>query len=362
VSSPQVDRRPARRQYIDWLRGIAVLVMIEWHSVDAWTADPERSRPVFGLLAYIGGWAAPLFLFLAGVAVPLAATAYARRGQSCRDASWTLQKRGWQIFLVAHLFRLQSFIFNPWARVDSIFKPDILNILGLGLVATAWCWGRSDVQRRRLAWLLAPAAAIVLLTPWSREWWWPTLLHLRLEAYIRPNGGWGVFTIFPWLAYVLVGAAVGMWIAKPRPQDQDARFHLRLALVAALAVAVGLAGPYLPSALSPAQGVASWPYFVGRTGLMVLALCLAWLLVEWPQASVTERLWGPVVLFGRTSLFVYWVHVELAYGVFSAAWKRSLTIEEWAAAYMAFTVMLYGMAILWARRPRGPLVPGHMRA
>ena len=332
--------------------------MIEWHVVDAWTADPERSRPVFGILAYIGGWAAPLFLFLAGVAVPLAGASYARRGRSMQEASWALQKRGWQVVLIAHLFRLQSFIFNPWARVDSIFKPDILNILGLGLVVTAWCWGRSEAAVRRLAWLLVPAAVIVLLTPLSREWGWPTLLHLRLEAYIRPNGVWGEFTIFPWLAYVPVGAAVSVWIVQPRAPDQEPMVHAHLAIAALAAVAAGFVGSYLPSPIPSSQGVTSLSYFVSRTGQMMLALAVAWLLVELPQTRGLSRIWRPVVLFGRTSLFVYWIHVELAYGFFSAGWKHSLTIEGMGMAYVAFTLMLVWIAGWWATRTKVPWIPG----
>ncbi len=342
--------------------------MIEWHAVDAWTSDTERSRAVFGTLAYIGGWAAPLFLFLAGVAVPLAAASHARKGRSFRDASWALQKRGWQIFAIAHLFRLQSFIFNPWARPDSVLKPDILNILGLGLVVTAWCWGRSAGLTRRLAWLLIPAIVIVLLTPMSREWWWPTLLHLRLEAYIRPNGPWGVFAIFPWLAYVPVGAAVSVWIVQPRATGLERRFHTHLALAALGAISLGLAGPYLPSPFPSAQvWTPTFSYFVVRTGMMIAALALVWWIVETPLTGTLGRVLGwvrrPGVLFGRTSLFVYWIHVELAYGFFSTAWKRSLTIEQMGVAYPAFTLMLLWLASWWARRTAaGPWVPDHMRS
>lgn len=353
---------PIRRAYIDWLRGIAVLFMIEWHTVDAWNADPERARTVFATLAYIGGWAAPLFLFLAGVAVPLAAASHARKGRSSREAAWALQKRGWQIFVIAHLFRLQSFILNPWARIDSIFKPDILNILGLGLVVAAWCWGRSARLTRRLAWLLLPAGAIVLLTPLSREWGWPTMLHLRLEAYIRPNGGWGVFTIFPWLAYVLVGAAVGVWLVQPRAASREPLFHALLALAGLGVIAAGFLGSSLPSLTPASQGGSTFSYFVSRNGIMMVALDATWWLLETPGAQRMTRWWGPVLTFGRTSLFVYWIHVELAYGFFSTAWKRSMTIEEWSLAYVAFTAMLYWAAAWWAKRTTTPWVPGHLKS
>ena len=56
-----------RRAYVDWARGIAVLVMIEAHTVDAWTRlSPTVSRTIaFRDATVLGGFAAPLFLWLA---------------------------------------------------------------------------------------------------------------------------------------------------------------------------------------------------------------------------------------------------------------------------------------------------------
>ena len=64
-----------RRAYIDWARGIAVLLMIEAHTIDAWTRlQPDRPTDVaFRDATVLGGFAAPLFLWLAGLAVVLRA-------------------------------------------------------------------------------------------------------------------------------------------------------------------------------------------------------------------------------------------------------------------------------------------------
>ncbi len=346
-----------RRTYIDWLRGVAVLIMIEWHAIDAWTADDARVGQPFWSLAFLGGWAAPLFLFLAGVAVPLAVEANVRKGMTIREAAWALQKRGWQIWALAHLFRFQSYLLNPYAVWHSVLKPDILNILGLGLVAAAFCWGRSATLRGRMAWLLGPAALVLILAPLSRGWWWPTLLHPRFEAYIRPNGGFGVFPLFPWVAFVFVGAALGVWIVMHRTPDEDRRFHLRLAGVGLAAVGAGFVGMRLPPLLETSFWTTSWSFFSIRTGVMTLALCGAWV---WLRRPTAER-WSPIVLFGQTSLFVYWVHVEMAYGFFSAPIKKSLTMPQALIAYALFVGLLLWMAHWWRHR-KGPWIPPHMVA
>jgi len=339
--------------------------MIEWHVVDAWTTTESRVGSVYTALALLGGFAAPLFLFLAGLAIPFAAASHQRKSglapgsrEAVRAAAWALQKRGWQVVLIAHLFRFHSYLWNLWGRWDSVFKPDILNILGLGMVATAWCWGRSAVPARRMAWLLVPAAIILFISPASRTWEWPTLLHLRLEAYIRPNG-WGQFSIFPWAAFVFVGAAIGEWIAQPRPAQDERRFHGHLAFGGAAMLIAGIAAYFVPSPFGQSDfWTTSVSYFLLRTGVMTMALSGAWL---WMSRAGAKR-WSPVVLFGQTSLFVYVVHVELAYGLFSAAWKRSLTIPEAAIAYILFTALMLVAARWWVERTARPWIPEHLRA
>lgn len=347
----------SRRTYIDWLRGVAVLIMIEWHAIDAWTANDERVGWFFGTLAFVGGWAAPLFLFLAGIALPLAMDSHMRKGLSARDASWMLQKRGWQIWVIAHIFRFQSYVVNPWAVWHSVLKPDILNILGLGMVVVAFCWGRSQSMRGRMAWLLGPALLVLVIAPLSRTWEWPALLHPRMEAYIRPNGGFGVFTLFPWVAFVFVGAAIGVWIAMTRNAGQDRRFHGGLAAVGVATAVAGVVGMYLPTPLDTSFWTTSWSFFFMRTGAMTLMLAGAWLWYQRPSAGR----WSPTVLFGQTSLFVYWVHIEIAYGLLGVPLKKSLTVPQAFLAYLVLTMVMLWLANWWRSR-KGPWIPAHMRA
>jgi uncharacterized membrane protein len=344
-----------RRLYIDALRGVAVVLMIMWHAVDAWTLPSSRDGAAFAVITFLAGWVAPMFLFLAGVAVPLAGAARIARGASRRQAGWSLQKRGWEIFLIAHLFRLQSFLLNPNGQWASILKPDILNILGLGMVAAAFIWSRSR-DLRSLTWrLLVPTAFMLfVLTPWSRHWWWPTLLHPRLEAYVRPVGNLGQFTLFPTIGYLLAGTLIGAMVAASDPKDLRAQARVALAGVGALVLGLVLT----PVATSMTSWGDSAALFVSRAGTITLLLPITW--------GLARRLepggWNPLVVFGQTSLFVYWVHVELVYGVFSYPLKRSLPLSVSFPAYLLFTGAMLAAAKAWQRRSYGPLIPAHMRA
>jgi hypothetical protein len=57
--------------------------------------------------------------------------------------------------------------------------------------------------------------------------------------------------------------------------------------------------------------------------------------------------------FGRSSLFVYWIHVELAYGIFSYPIHRKLPVWGSLLAFVAFTLSIYGLTLLKSRLVAG---------
>src|SRR5215510_3391976 len=102
----------SRRGYLDWLRGVSVLIMIEAHVLDAWTRVADRSNAVYGWAMIVAGFAAPSFLFLAGIALSLAAGSRLRRGLESSEVAALARRRGLQIFAFAFLFRLQSWVIS----------------------------------------------------------------------------------------------------------------------------------------------------------------------------------------------------------------------------------------------------------
>lgn len=355
ISTLPGPRGAPRRAYIDWLRGLAVLLMVLWHSVDAWHVPGDRDTAAFGVVGFLAGWAAPLFLFLAGVSLPMSGMSRLARGADRPAAARLLMRRGWQVVLIAHLFRLQSFLLNPTASWGGIFRPDILNVLGLGLVMAGFAWGRATTPARRVLWLLVPALVVAgVLTPWSPTWWWPSLLPSRLEGYIRIVDGNAVFSLFPAVGYVFAGAYLGSALGARTGRDET-RFLLGAAGVGLLLLGL----TYLPWPPEVWRWVRALVVIGGRVGAMILMLAATsrLLVVTAPRPS------GMMLVFGRTSLFVYWIHVELVYGRFSYPLHKSLPLPWALAAWAALLLALYGLARLWARRPAGqPLVPAHMAA
>lgn len=328
--------------------------MVEAHTIDAWTHPVDRSTRAFGIGGVVGGFAAPLFLFLAGVAVPLAIGARVRRGASLADAARAVRRRGWEVFGLALLFRLQARLVGggPWR---SLLKVDILNIMGPAIVLAAAVCAVCTTARARIVTLAALVAVGGLATPPIRSAAWLATLPDFLEGYLRPIPQLTNFTFFPWAGFVLAGALVGV-VLEPLPDEHgERRANVWFAVAGVTLMLVGWLGSLLPSLYASSYFWTSSPaFFAIRLGILTAALPLAFL---WGRRP-TARQWSPLQQFGRTSLFVYWIHVEMVYGTLSAAWHRSLTLREWAVAYALFTAFLVLLSVgktwlaeRWRTRP-----------
>jgi len=328
-----------RKAYLDALRGVAVIVMVMAHVTDAWTWEADRHDHRFFLTVFVNGLAAPLFLLLAGVALAMAGESRARTVGEV-EAARSVHARGWQVFGLAFLFRLQAQLLG-WGALVNLLKVDILNVMGLAMVAAAWIWRLAGSRAARI-WLYALATtAFPMLTPVVREAGWIGVLPDPIEAYLRPHPNRSTFTIFPWAGFLMAGALAGELLDAARTRPQERVLHLGLAVAALVGVAGGYAASFLPTIYANSTFWSSSPtFFFIRLGIVVATIPLAWL---------TGLVWGPLVTMGRSSLFVYWIHVEMVYGGLALPLKRNLSWAMAILATAALVALLYAI-VLWKNR------------
>jgi uncharacterized membrane protein len=349
----------SRHRHIDWARGLAVLIMMEAHSVDSWTREADRHGTAFANALILGGFAAPLFLFLAGVGVALSAGSRLRKTGSVDAASRAVQRRGWEVLALAFLFRLQEYLVYPGSPPMTLLRVDILNIMGPSIVAAAvvWKWARSRIAGT-LA-LAGLAAAVALLAPLVRTAPLLDSLPIPLEWYLRPVGNHSNFTLFPWSGFVFAGAATGVWIDVWR--TAPGRAARWLAGAGVTLAAAGYGASCLPTIYSDSSFWTTSPaFFLLRVGSVISVIPVAYLWSLRPRLLARSG-WSPVEELGRASLFVYWVHTDLVYGLPTLPLHRSLTLGWWFLAYALLCLVMYCLAIVknlavarWRRGRDGP--------
>ena len=351
-----------RRAYVDWARGIAVLLMIEAHTSDAWTRLNVRRTISFRDATVLGGFAAPLFLWLAGLAVVLAATRTAERTGSRRAASEMICRRGLEIFILGFLFRLQGFIITPGSHPVTLFRVDILNIMGPAIAVAGIVWGLARTATARVCWYAAIASAFAMATPIVRAASAIDALPIWLQWYMRPAGEFTIFTLFPWAGFVFAGGAVGALIAAAREERAERRLHAILGAIGVALVTLGFYTAGRPSIYASSSFWTSSPtWFAIRLGILMIALTVIYA-CEAVFAALKGRVTGldPFARLGRSSLFIYWIHVELVYGYASWGWRHRLPLWGTAIGYVLFCVLMYrtigwrDLAVSkWRNRPRG---------
>ena len=334
-----------RRGYLDWLRGLAVLVMIEAHTLDAWSLPAEHARHAYRLAAFVGGFGAPLFLFLAGVSLALAAGTRRRRGLADADVARRALGRGAQIFAIAFLLRLQAWVVSQGPFVATLLKVDILHVMGLSMLCAALAFARLHRSRDRVVILLALAVTASLIAPLVPAAGWVDRLPMHLAWYFRIEPGWTQFTLFPWSGFLFAGAAIGIWLDDARTPESERRVNVSLA---AIGVVAGIGG-YSLSLLPPIYAnVSFWTtspaFFLLRAGIVMSLVSVAYGWNAW-QSRTT---W--VHRLGVASLFVYWIHVELVYGVPTMWIHRRLTFEQALAGVVVVTALMYALVVLKERR------------
>jgi uncharacterized membrane protein len=293
----------------------------------------------------LAGFAAPLFLWLAGISVVLAGEAAVRRGLSRRAAAESVCRRGLEIFVLAFLFRLQAFVVSPGAHPVTLFRVDILNIMGPAIAAAGLVWLASASRLVIFAMYAALAAAFAMLTPVVRATAALDWLPIWVQWYIRPAGDNTTFTGFPWAGFVFAGAATGVLLVVGRESHTDRRMHMRLAFTGILTAAAGYYAASLPSIYRQSSFWTTSPtYFAVRVGVLTVVLAAVYFIER--LAANRRVLLSPLARLGRQSLFVYWIHVELVYGYATWAMHRRLPFWGAVAACAMFSSLMYAAVVV----------------
>ena len=323
-----------RRDYLDWLRGVAVLLMIAAHMLDSWVGEPDRSTALYRFAIAVGGMGTVFFLLLAGVAVGLSAGSKLRRSGSANAAFLAVVRRGLELFALAFVFRVQA-LFVGWSpNARDLLKVDILNIMGPSIVLAALLWRVGGTLRRRAVTFAVATAAIAFATPVIRTLDWSGLPD-PLEAYIVPVSGLSNLVFLPWAGLVSFGAFLGVAIDAAIAPDRERVLNTRFAIGGGLLAGLALAASYLPSPFANSYFWTTSPaYFFLRAGLTTMAIAAAYL---WTSRFVRRGQWSPLMQLGWTSLFIYWIHVELIYGLISRPIHRTLSLPQAVVAYVFFT-------------------------
>jgi uncharacterized membrane protein len=333
-----------RFPFLDWMRGLAILLMIQCHTFNSFAHPAVRDGGPYVLSQFIGGMAAPLFLFMAGMTLAFQMDSLARR-KSSRGARWVAAlRRGGYVLGIAFLFRMSNCVASlPHPDWHEITKVDILNCMGVAMLcmsAAALFDARGRIRFALIAGLaVAAAAPLIANLPWGNT---PALVQEYLTA--AQGQGRGRFPFFPNAAYVAFGLAAGS-IVKATALE---RFERLMQWAVLIGFALVFTGQYFSNI--PYSIYTKSSFWTDSPALVVIRGGIALLLMAgcylWTEFCVGPG-WSWMQTLGKNSLMVYWVHVMLVYGDILKPLKRALSVPMTTFATAVVIALMVGLSAFW---------------
>ena len=335
--------------FIDLARALAVVAMVSGHTSSALLASAYQTGEWFDIWVFQRGLTSALFLLLSGFAFSIATT---RHWPAHVRLSGALLKRLRRFVLFIVLGYALHFPVPRYAELAtateqqwrSFLAVDVLQLIGVTFVAVQ---ALVVMVRTRRAFMVATfilAAVAIGMAPAMWRVDWSQMLPLVLASYLSPSTG-SQFPLFPWAAFVLIGAGAGQFYARWGATHlvAFANWGMLLPGVALIVVASNMSmGP-------AASGVDQWNWVPGQI-LIRTGVCL---LVLGALAHASHHIGQLPHVFGaiaQESLVIYFVHLCVVYG---SIWNSGLyrfyggMLTPAATSLAVLAVLLPMVALAW---------------
>ena len=310
--------------FIDLMRAIAVLQMVQGHTTDVLLADNFRNPDnlIYSTWVFLRGMTAPIFMFTAGtvftylfqlVNKPFKENPRVKKGV----------KRGLLLIFLGYLLRYPTWKVVDFSQVSEyswkmFFAVDVLHLIGLSLLALLLLLYIAEKFSLNYYAVFIIATIIIFgVSPFFFKMNWNSFLPAPIAGYFYTGTG-SLFPFFPWAGYVIAGGVLGAYLARHPLVFKSSKFSLNLAIIGAALLLASMLSDVLTSMLGITTVVNS-----ANTGLILFRIGFVLLLnalvsfISLKADSIPKIL----ILLGRNTLLIYVVHLVILYG---SAWNSGL--------------------------------------
>lgn len=341
-----------RLSYLDFLRGIASLWMIEVHVVDICLADTLKQGFFYDMLNISNGFVAVCFIFCAGAGFQLASDKKRDVYLQFSKPLWTYLRRLGLILLIGywlnlHAFSLQRTLQSNYEEWLQIFKYDVLhNIVYSSLLALIILFSIPN-RNARVGIYITLAIVFFFATPFI--WGLDTVhtLPLFFSTWFAKQPI-GKFPMFHFGGYFFAGAAITAIFV----QIKDKVRFANIGLIVSIVLPFILFGLKYSSFDFPGHDDwwhASPGHALYRTSVVMAVMFLLYKI----QQRIDGTKFGDVlILAGQESLFFYVFHLMLVYGTianFGLVYlaKHRYNVFETALVLVVISALTYSLASMW---------------
>ncbi len=334
--------------FIDLLRAIAVLQMVQGHTIDVLLAPDLRTTesPVFAIWYFLRGMTAPIFMFTAGtvftylfksVKKPFAKNYRVKKGI----------RRAFLLIFLGYLLRYPTWKIFDFSDVTPdkwqlFISVDVLQLIGFSLLILLMIL--FFVEKFKLnytATFIVISTFIFIASPFIEAINWISIFPAPIAAYFYSGSG-SLFPLFPWSGYVIAGGVLGSYLAQNPLVFKTSRFSKLLAIFGGAFTLVAILSETILKALQvqiiDPQAEPNTIFY--RIGFVLLLTAL----VSYISLRV-DKIPQIIILAGRNTLLIYIVHLIILYG---SAWTPGINMlwgysfsgwQSFIAALIMITLM-----------------------
>lgn len=305
-----------RLQFIDLLRGFAIVIMIEVHVFNALLIPSFKQEGWFIVLNFINGLVAPSFLFISGFAFIISSQKNLPGLRSFNKDFWKKLSRILLILFVGYSLHIPFFSLKKLITQSTpdqllgFYNVDVLQNIAVGLLFLFFTRLIIKSDKVFYYFIMITGLFIAISSPFFWSINFSLFFPVPIANYLNPWNG-SYFPLFPWMAFLLAGAVHCILYLKARENNEEKKF-IRITLI--LGIVMVAIGHFYLSDIFPESYRSIKPhpvFFFQRLGYVYIFLTSCWYYINsWEKINPVLSY---VVVTGRESLLIYWLHLQIIY-------------------------------------------------
>lgn len=302
-----------RALFIDLLKGIALLIMIEVHVVNSLLNPEIKTQSWFEILNYINGLVAPAFTFTSGMVFVLSLQKGLDELRSFGKKFWKKFGRLILIFLAGYSIHATYLSLRKISNPDyphmirEFLRVDILQCIAVGLIILLLLRLLIKSDKIYYSTIILLDLFILVYSPiaWNTDY--TKYFPLGIANYFNRKYG-SLFPLFPWLAFIFTGALIGKYYVEAKIKIGEEKFIKNILIAGSIFFITGVTFLNLLFPESWVNVKPNYFFFLQRLGIILALLSLCWIYLK--RFNQNQSF---ILDVSRESLLVYWLHLKLLY-------------------------------------------------